>query len=271
MHCSQLNILAVAMQANADAICGASIERMNLLAQQYWTISRSRILFWNQSLAWIQQSARTETDYPTSYYVRTAELLEEILVGQLHTNLWGAIWAYYDAKNQLSVNDRLGGLAAGIVESHRESVERAGELLLWLARNQQREAVDRVLRLQRRMERWTDRLLVGFAATIDVAPFSFQLDRVRDMLEIQAKNRDLPSLAMLIGGLQSAQLESSVTGFAKRMNHDLAGLMLNLLPFDVLSEVRFNLDTSVMRSEQASWEMECLLERALCIEMSTSS
>ncbi len=270
MHSSKLNVLAVALQANADAICWNSIERMSLLAQQYWTITRSRVSFWNQSLAWVQQSAQHEQTsaqpYAECYYARTAELLEEVLIGQLHTNVWGAVWAHYDAKNRLGPNDRLGGLGAGIVDSHRESVERATDLLLWMGRHQ-RPTADRILRLQRRIERWTDRLLVGFATTVDVTPFCFDLNRVRDMLEIQAKTQDLPTMLMLIGGLQAAQLESGEVGFAKRMNHDLACLMLNLLPLNVLNEVRFNLDTSIMRSDQNTWEMECLLERALFLEM----
>jgi hypothetical protein len=269
MHSSKLNVLAVALQVNSDAISGVALERMSLLAQQYWTISRSRLLFWNQSLAWVQQSAQHSSQYGESYFLRAAELLEEILVSQLHTNVWGAVWLRYDVANKLGVDDRLGGLAAGIVDSHREAVNRAMDLVLWLAQYH-RSSADRISRLQRRIERWTDRLLAGLAATIDVTPFCFDLERVRDMVEFQGKSRDLPTLLMLIGGLQAAQLESTDTGFAKRMNHDLACLMLNLVPLNVLSEVRLNLDTSVMRSDQASWEMDCLLERALCLELATT-
>ncbi|MDP1564465.1 MAG: hypothetical protein Q8M16_24050 [Pirellulaceae bacterium] len=269
MHCSKLNVLAVALQVNADAICENSIERMSLLAQQYWTITRSRVSFWNQSLAWVQQAGQQPKTCGESFFVRVTELLEEVLLGQLHTNVWGAAWSYYDAKNKLGTNDRLGGLATGIVDSHRESVVRATDLVLWLSRYE-RSSADRILRLQRRIERWTDRLLVGFASKIDVQPFCFDLERVRDMLEVQAKTRDLPTMLMLIGGLQAAQLESGSIGFAKRMNHDLACLMLNLLPLNVLSEVRFNLDTSIMRSDQATWEMECLLERALCLDLAVT-
>ncbi len=270
MHCSKLNVLAVALQVNSDAICDNSIERMSLLAQQYWTITRSRISFWNQSLAWVQQSAQPDKNYAECFYIRAAELLEEVLLAQLHTSIWGAVWSNYDAKNRLGANERLGGLAAGIVDCHRESVSRATDLVFWLGRHQ-RNTADRINRLQRRLERWTDRLLVNFAPTIDVSPFCFDIERVRDMVEIQAKTRDSPTMLMLIGGLQAAQLESCTTGFAKRMNHDLAGLMLNLLPLDVLSEIRLDLDTSVMRSDQGSWEMECLLERAICLDMATTS
>lgn len=269
MHSSKLNILAVALQVNADTIAWVSLERMSLLAQQYWTISRSRISFWNQSLSFVQQTAQRDSQFGESYFSRTAELLEEILISQLHTNVFAALWSYYDAKHKLGVDDRLGGLGGGIVDSHRETVNRAADFVLWLARHH-RPAADRILRLQRRMERWTDRLLANFATTIDVTPFCFDLERVRDMLEIQGKNPDQPTLLMLVGGLQAAQLETGDAPFAKQMNHDLACLVLNLMPLNVLSELRLDLDTSVMRSDQASWEMDCLLERALCLDLATT-
>jgi hypothetical protein len=65
-------------------------------------------------------------------------------------------------------------------------------------------------------------------------------------------------------------LDTGDLGFAIQMNHDLACLMLNCLPLNVLSEINLNLDTSVMRTDQAAWEMDCLLERALCLDMTVA-
>lgn len=269
MHSSKLNVLAVALQVNADTIAWVSLERMSMLAQRYWTLSRSRISFWNHSLSFVQQNSRDDSQFGESYFARAAELLEEIIISQLHINVWGALWSYYDAKHKLGVDDRLGGLGGGIVDSHRETVHRANDFVLWLARHH-RPAADRIMRLQRRIERWTDRLLANFAATIDVTPFCFDLERVREMLEAQGKAQDQPTLLMHVGGLQAAQLETCDAPFAKQMNHDLACLMLNLMPLNVLSELRLDLDTSVMRSDQASWEMDCFLEQALCLDLATT-
>ena len=126
-------------------------------------------------------------------------------------------------------------------------------------------------RLQRRMERWTDRLLSSVARVVDVRPFCFDGQRIEDLVEVQGKMTELPTLSLLIGGLQAAQLEVGRDGFAGPMNHDLGCLMLGCLPLNALSEFRMNLDISIMRTDQATWEMDCLLERALCLDLAASS
>lgn len=270
MHSSQLNVLAVVLQANVDAVSTISLERMSLLAQQYWTISRSRLSFWNHGLAFVHKTLAQSASVSTAFAERAEQLIEEILLSQLHGRVWGGLLAYYDVRRGASADERVWGLGLSIAEGHAETAERARDLLLTLGR-QQAGAVVRQERLQRRMERWTDRLLSSMATVVDVRPFCFDGQRIEDLVEVQGKMSELPTLSLLIGGLQAAQLEVGRDGFAGPMNHDLGCLMLGCLPLNALSEFRMNLDISIMRTDQATWEMDCLLGRALCLDLAASS
>jgi hypothetical protein len=267
MHCSKLNTLAVAMQVNCDAVAAIPIERMMLLSQQYWTIARSRLLFWNQSLTYISQALnQTESTPPATFVERTGSLIEEIFLSGLHTQVWGSALIYYDAKNARPGSDQLAGLALGIAENLRETANRANGILLRLTGSGHGQ-LTRLPRLQRRMERWTDRLLALHAVEIDLTPLCFDPNRVQDFVHVQTKSTEISTVVLLVSGLQAAQLDTGDQGFATQMNHDLACLMLNCIPLSVLSEIKLNLDSSVMRTDQAAWEMDCLLERALCLDL----
>lgn len=270
IHSSQLNVLALMLQANIEAVSAISWERMSLLAQQYWTISRSRLTFWNHGLAFVSKTLVPTERVSSAFAQRAEQLIEEVLLSQLHARVWGALLAFHDFRQGASVEERLGGLGLSIAEGQAESAERARDVLLKLGR-QVPAAVVRQERLQRRMERWTDRLLSGLAAAVDVRSFCFDRQRIEDLVEVQGKMAELPTLSLLVGGLQAAQMEVGSEGFAGPMNHDLACLMLGCLPLHALSEVRLNLDISVMRTDQTSWEMDCLLERALCLDLAVNA
>jgi hypothetical protein len=270
MHSSKLNTLAVALQVNWDTVAAIPVERMMLLAQQYWTIGRSRLLLWNQSLSFVGQSlGQTDAKPPTTFLERTGTLIEEIVLSQLHTMVWASVLTQYDAQNEKPGYDPLSGLAVGIATNMRETVERATGLLIRLS-DQRHEPLARLPRLQRRMERWTDRLLALQANRVNISQLCFDANRVRDYAQVSSNAADPPTVMLLVSGLQAAQLDTGDQGFAIQMNHDLACLMLNCLPLNVLSEINLNLDTSVMRTDQAAWEMDCLLERALCLDMTVA-
>lgn len=270
IHSSQLNVLALILQVNIEAVSAISSERMSLLAQQYWTISRSRLTFWNHGLAFVSKTLVQSERVSSAFALRAEQLIEEVLLSQLHGRVWGGLLAHYDVRQGASAEERLGGLGLSIAEGHAESAERARDVLLNLGR-QVPAALVRQERLQRRMERWTDRLLSGLAPVVDVRPFCFDRQRIEDLVEVQVKMAELPTLSLLVGGLQAAQMEVGSEGFAGPMNHDLACLMLGCLPLHALGEFRLNMDISVMRTDQASWEMDCLLERALCLDLTVNS
>jgi hypothetical protein len=270
MHSSQLNVLALILQANIDGVASISVERMSLLAQQYWTISRSRLTFWNHGLAFVQKTLVKSGTVSQPFAERAEQLIEEILLSQLHGRVWGGLLAYYDSRQGSGADERLVGLGISTAEGHAETAERARDLLLDLGR-QQPAAMVRQERLQRRMERWTDRLLSGLATAVDVRPFCFDGQRIEDLVEVQGKMSELPTLSLLMSGLQAAQMEVGRRGFAGPMNYDLGCLMLGCLPWQALSEFRMSLDISIMRTDQATWEMDCLLERAMCLDLAASS
>lgn len=265
MHSSKLNVLAIAIQSSRDQFVQIPWERASLLAQQYWTISRSRLSLWSHSLWHVSQTLQNPPMELRPLIPPLQRLLEEIILSELHVRVWGGVWACYDHANPNGTADPLGGLGLGLLQTHRELSVRAHELMLDPAVSGRSEWAT-IDRLARRVHRWTDRLLAPLATSIDVRPFCYDFDRVLQILESQPDSHEAPDLVMLVSGLQAAQLDSGLEGFAKAMNQDLATMMLGCIPLSVLNEVKLNLDTSTLRSDQATWEIDCLLERALCLE-----
>ncbi len=270
MHCAKLNLLATVLVSNRDIMVDIDLERMALIAQQYWTVSRNRVARWNEELAAAlrkQKSNQLRDEVEIQFAV---QLLEEVLVSQLYTRIWGGLLAYYDLQQGLGDEDRLSGLGQSIVSCHEDACNRALELLQLLqeAGSTRAEVVNR---LRRRIERWTDMLLAQMSKNIDLTAYSFDKNRMRDIVAVNSQTTDSPTVNMLVSGIQAAQIETFESGYTPKMNHKLASMSLSCLPNEAWSEADLHFDTSVMRSGQIAWEIERLVERAIFTEYSTLS
>jgi len=270
MHSAKLNLLAVIVNANLDLFQRIPLERMGWLAQQHWTLSRHRLDGWNQSLAQLEHRLREGDTWQATLGPLGEAVIEEVLLSQLFSRMWGAWLLHYDTQRRPSAADALAGLAVNLAQSHRETANRA----MWLlgsARDHAWPRAELLNRLRRRIERWTDMLLVPLASNIDLTPLCFDLNRVRDLLEVNAQNVDRPTVSMWYGGLQAAQLEAGQQAASPIWNRHLASMTLSCLPALAWSEVDLHLDLSILRSDQFTWEIDCLLTEALYSDLNPHS
>ena len=267
MHCSQLNIMTTVLIANHTTFLRNDLERMALLAQQYWTMSRNRVGHWNEQLYHTMLRCQAGEIKSDQRIAESMRLVEEVLLSQLYTRVWGGLLALYDHQNQLGDEDRLSGLGLSIVSCHEDASNRALEILTQLSESGH-PRTDVVNRLRRRIERWTDMLLAQISRTADLSEFAFDAIRVKDILSVNARSKDVPTTGMLVGGVQAAQIEATRLGIAEQSNRKLASMTLSCLPQDAWLEADLRLELSVMRSDQFAWEIARLVERAIWTEYS---
>lgn len=269
MHCAQLNVLATVLVSNRDLLLRIDIERAALIAQQYWTVSRNRVGRWNEHLSLAAKRQHAGELRSPKTVAEISPLIEEVLVGQMFSRVLGGLLMFYDTKKRLGEDDRLSGLGHSIVLCHEDASNRALELLQAL-QPVGCPRIEIVNRLRRRIERWTDMLLAQMSRSSDMSAFCFDENRMRDIVAVNVRAKDSPTVAMLVGGVQAAQLEVSEFGFSPKLNHKLACMVLSCLPHDSWAEADVRLDTSVMRSDQFAWEIDRLVERAILTECSVN-
>lgn len=240
---------------------------MSLIAQQYWTMSRNRVGRWNEKLHDAVGRFNGGQIRSDERIAETMRLVEEVLLSQLFTRIWGGTLALYDHVNQLGEEDRLAGLGESIVSCHEDAANRALELLKGLAETAH-PRTDVVNRLRRRIERWTDMLLAQICKHASIEKYAFDTNRVRDIFAVNSRSKDVPTTGMLVGGVQAAQIETTRVGFSAKSNHKLACMTLSCLPQDSWLEADLRLELSIMRSDQFTWEIDRLVERAIWTDFS---
>lgn len=259
--------MATVLVANHEQLCRADLERFGLLGHQYWTMSRNRAGHWNEQLFAATKRCQAGEIRSDQRIAETMRLVEEVLLSQMFTRIWGGLLEVYDQRHQLGDEDRLAGLGQSIVICHEDAANRAMELLNALSETGH-PRTDVVNRLRRRIERWTDMLLAQLCRHASMEPFAFDHNRVRDIFSVNSRSKDRPTTGMLVGGVQAAQIEATSTGFSAVSNHKLACMTLSCLPPDAWNEADLRLEFSQMRTDQFTWEIDRLIERAIWTEYS---
>jgi len=260
-------MIATALVSNRSHFCKISSERIGLLAQQNWIVSQNRILRWNELLSVAIKKQRVGEIRTSESIAETMRLVEEVLLSQLFARIWAALLTVHDQKNQVEKSERQQDIGKQIVNSHSESANRAMELLKSLLPSNHPRA-EIVNRLRRRTERWTDMLIAQMAENVDLFFYAFDENRVRDIIAVNSRAKDRPTVGMLIGGVQAAQIECSRIGYSPRRNEQLACVALGCLPSDSWPESEIKTDLSVLRTDQFAWEIDMLVQQALCTDHS---
>ena len=175
MHSSQLAELGSWVALNSGNLVYGEQEQPMLVATSYWTASKIRLQRWVAALKMFGQDFENpkqgHNPWPALEIV-----VQEILMSELLTRVWSATVLTHDWYHQ---KDELHGLAHSVHISHIEAKNRAIRILL-NGRSANEAAFDRMNKLRRRVERWTDMFLGQLPNGKQSSVFGFDRKRVID-------------------------------------------------------------------------------------------
>ncbi|HMO14796.1 MAG TPA: hypothetical protein PKD64_06495 [Pirellulaceae bacterium] len=174
MHASQLAVLGAWIAGRADEI---ALDNQISLENQidYWVNNKARFDRWHRTL----KVFHSDITYPQPLHdpwPAISLVVEEIVVSELLTRVWGAVL------NQQSISKGVSdfaGIAKGSLVGHVEVRNRAIHLLL-RANDDAVPVVTQLHKYVNRIERWTDLWLSLFPNVEQAAEFAFVADRVQD-------------------------------------------------------------------------------------------
>ena len=175
MHSSQLAELGSWVAVNSGNLVYGEQEQPMLVATTYWTASKIRLQRWAAALKMFGQDFENpkqgHNPWPALEIV-----VQEILMSEVLTRVWSATVLNHDWYHQ---KDEMHGLAHSIHVSHIEAKSRAIRILL-NGRSANEAAFDRMNKLRRRVERWTDMFLGQLPQGDQSSVFGFDRNRVID-------------------------------------------------------------------------------------------
>lgn len=175
MRASQLAELGSWIALHADHFIYCEYHQPSLTATNYWTASKARLQRWDAALKRFEQDfancERVHDPWPALEMV-----VQEILISELLTRVWSATVIIHDWYHQ---QDAMYGPTHSVHVAHLEAKTRAIRILLQ-ARPRNEFVFDRLNRLRRRVERWTDMFLGQLPNAEKVSIFGFDRNRVFD-------------------------------------------------------------------------------------------
>jgi hypothetical protein len=237
MHASDLVELAALVSAEAPAVLGRGGRFTAAGADAYWVASKCRLDRWARQLkGGRDERARLTTcgEHPACW----ATCLE-VLISEILTRVWAATAIAADRRGETS---ELAPVAQSILFGHHEA--RVNVLNLIAAdlkgrpgsRQRQAQRLDRVRRVS---ERWTDLLLAPLAKFCDLEAIAHDPPRVRDFAEDRIDERNSPT-ADRARAILNSSLHSAFHRFAAwpsrnaDLNSQIAAAILTCLDLDSL-------------------------------------
>ena len=145
-----------------------------MVVTNYWTSSKVRIQHWLTALKMFEQDFESGDEYNS--WSAAEIVIQEIFISEVLTRVWSALVLIHDKHHQ---TDELHGLAHSVFLGHSEAKNRALRMLIQ-AEQVDSERFERMNRLRRRLERWTDLLLGNLPHAEIAAMFAYHPKRVRD-------------------------------------------------------------------------------------------
>ena len=203
MHSSRLAELGSWVATNSEILIYGSKHQPMLAASSYWTASKNRIQHWTTALKMF--SSDFEDPTPHHHPWNAFEIVvQEILLSEVLSRIWSATVLMHDHYQN---TDELHGLAHSVHLSQLEAKNRAMRIML-KGQAEDEAAFDRVNRLRRSLERWTDVFLGQLPFARQASMFAFEPNRVLDF------HREQQELAGEHASLRQRTLLAS-------FNHDL--------------------------------------------------
>ena len=258
MHAIQLANMANWAAFNSNQLVqGSAISATT--CNEYWSQSKCRQNRWMIALKVFEKDVHSGSEkhdpWPAIEIV-----VQEIFVSEMLTRVWSATMIMHD---QAQNCDELSNIAHSIHIGHVEAKNRAMRLLLDdPAANQ--DAFDRLNKLRRKVERWTD-LLLGQLPDLEVAAqFAFQPNRVRDFGEenLEYNSNEATTRQMIFANTIPDDLSQFTNRFPANpeINQKIAGGLLNCFVAD-----RFD-SLGLPKSVQRMWLEKTTLDTQVYLE-----
>lgn len=175
MRASQLAELGTWITLQAGHFIYGEYHQPSLAATNYWTASKVRLQRWDAAFKTFEHDfancERTYDPWPAFEMV-----VQEILISELLTRVWSATVITHDWYHQ---QDAMYRPTHSVHDAHIEAKNRAIRILLH-TRPRNEFVFDRLIRLRRRVERWTDMFLGQLPNAEKASIFGFDRNRVFD-------------------------------------------------------------------------------------------
>lgn len=152
--------------------------------EAYWVHSKSRLQRWQAALKLFESDLIAQ---PVRHnpWPALETVVEEIILSEVLTRVWSALLLVIDRHRG---RDDFSGLVYSVFLRHLEAKNRALRMML-SARELNPQAFERLNRLRRSVERWTDLLLASLAPTEVAAKFACDRQRHADFARERSAER----------------------------------------------------------------------------------
>jgi hypothetical protein len=142
----------------------------------YWTASKCRFDRWALRLRWARDGAVGRSKRAVAAARISLATSSEILTSEILTRVWAAAASAADLADGSS---EMSPTAGSILFGHQEARRRVLNLIA-AGHDRKERAAERLDRLRRVCERWTDLLLAPFVDLCELTPFAHNPSRVAD-------------------------------------------------------------------------------------------
>jgi hypothetical protein len=232
MHARELVELAALLSLHGPALIESRKPIPASSLEEYWVASKSRLDRWGRSLKSLSSSGRAGSTSRGCQRPLVRAVLEEILLSELLTRVWGAVACAWDRRLG---TDEAEPIARSVLVGHMEARHRVLTLLVRTPAIDADYAV-KLNRLRRRSERWSDMLIGHLVEEMaDVAEFAAEPERANEFA------RDLRDQSRQPGGRYARPLVMASLRAAFRqglapespnadLNSRIAGSILSAFP-----------------------------------------
>ncbi len=177
MHAKQQAEIAAWLAIHSETVITQLANVDALTCEAYWTNSKVRLNRWHAALKVFEQDLKGNTP-EHDHWPALEIVVEEILASEMLTRIWSAMLVTADTVHQ---HDNYSGLAYSVFIGHIEIKNRTFRLLL-SSQNQNEAVFDRLNKLRRSLEKWTD-VFLSWLPQLELAQkFSFDRERLGDFV-----------------------------------------------------------------------------------------
>ncbi len=265
MHASQLAEIGSWVAIHSANLIYGQKEQPMLSATSYWSASKIRLQRWVTALKMFEQDFQ-DPDPRHDPWPALEIVVQEILLSELLSRVWSATVLTHDWYHQ---TDELHGLVHAVHVSHIEAKNRALRILLsGQATNE--AAFDRINRVRRRLERWTDLFLGQLPRGDKALIFGFDRNRVQDFNQEQRHSvgSEFATRQKILMSSFAVDLTRDPTQFAANpeLNRDIAGGILACFPSDRFDSLGLPKSVQSIWIEKSQNDTQMLLDQLVGFE-----
>lgn len=265
MHASQLAEIGSWVAIHSANLVYGEREQPMLSATAYWSASKIRLQRWVTALKMFDQDVRN-TDAQHDPWPALEIVVQEILLSELLSRVWSATVMTHDWYHQ---SDELHGLVHSVHVSHIEAKNRALRILL-AGQASNETAFDRMNRVRRRLERWTDLFLGQLPRSDKSIVFSFDGNRVQDFNKEQRHfvGQEFSARQRVLMASFATDLMKDHTQFAANpeLNREIASGILACFPSDRFDSLGLPKSVQSIWIEKSQNDTQMLLDELVGFE-----